>query len=370
MKPDFTEIAKHFRFDGQFVEATPYGDGHINDTYAAHFRNPGGTLHRYLLQRINHNVFKNPVELMQNIERVTRHIQLKIAAAGGDPTRETLNLIPTSEGIFLYQSAEGNYWRAFLFIEDAKTYNNPINPKHIYSAARTFGIFQRFLADFPAETLHETIPNFHHTQKRFETFVKAVELDRYNRVSQVKDEIHFAQSRAGDTSVLIDLLARGELPLRITHNDTKLNNVMIDNKTGEGICMIDLDTVMPGLSLYDFGDAVRTGTALAAEDETDLPKVGFSLSTFEQLAHGYLDAARVFLTPTEIDYLAFSARLMTLEQGIRFLTDYLSGDVYFKTHREHHNLDRCRTQFRLVGAMETHYDEMRAIIKKYGTGYS
>lgn len=370
MRPDFTEITKKFRFDGQFVEASSYGDGHINDTYAASFRNPDGVLHRYLLQRINHNVFRNPIELMQNIEQVTRHIRHKIIVAGGDPARETLNLIPTGEGGFLYQAPAGDYWRAFLFIENAQTYNNPINSKHIYSAARIFGLFQKLLADFPAETLHETIPNFHHTQKRFENFVRAVEQDSHNRAIRVKNEILFAQSRAGDTPVFVDLLARGELPLRITHNDTKLNNVMIDNKTGEGICMIDLDTVMPGLSLYDFGDAVRTGTALAAEDETDLSKVGFSLSTFEQLARGYLDAARDFLTPTEMDYLAFSAILMTFENGLRFLTDYLSGDIYYKIRRECQNLDRCRTQFKLVADMESHYDEMKAIIKKYSTCHS
>jgi hypothetical protein len=368
MKTDIKEIANHFHFDGQFVGISSYGDGHINDTYAASFRNPEGSLHRYLLQRINHNVFKNPMALMQNIERVTQHLQRKIVAAGGDPTRETLTLIPTTEGGFLYQTTEGEYWRAFLFIENAQTFNNPINSKHIYSAARTLGTFQKNLADFPAETLHETIPDFHHTQKRFETFIQAVELDSHNRASLVKDEIHFVQSRAGDTSILTNLLVRGELPLRITHNDTKLNNVLIDDKSGEGICMIDLDTVMPGLSLYDFGEFVRTGAALAAEDETELSKVGFSLEIFEQLARGYLDAAHDFLTPTEIDYLPFAAKLMTFEDGIRFLTDYLSGDVYYKIHRQQHNLDRCRTQFRMVLALGTHYDEMKAIIKKYSHG--
>jgi Ser/Thr protein kinase RdoA (MazF antagonist) len=368
MKPDFTKIANHFRFDGQFAGVSSYGDGHINDTYAARFRNPGGSLHRYLLQRINTNVFKNPIELMQNIERVTEHLQRKIVAAGGDPTRETLTLIPTTEGGFLYQTVEGDYWRAFLFIEDARTFNNPVNSKHIYSAARTLGIFQKNLADFPAEALHETVPNFHHTQKRFETFIKAVELDSHNRASQVKDEIHFVQSRSDETSILTDLLARGELPLRITHNDTKLNNVLIDDKSGEGICLIDLDTVMPGLSLYDFGEAVRAGAALAAEDETELSKAGFSLEIFEQLARGYLEAAQDFLTPAEIEYLPFAAQLMTFEDGMRFLTDYLSGDVYFKIQREHHNLDRCRTQFRMVLALETRYDEMKTIIRKYSHG--
>ncbi len=363
MKTDFAAMVKHFQFEGNFLEASPCGFGHINDTYAARFRKPDGIAHRYILQRINHNVFKNPEELMQNVEAVTTHLRRKIIVAGGDPERETLNLIPTVEGKTFYETHDGNYWRAYIFIEGAQTYQVVENLDHVCNAAKAFGKFQRLLSDFPAAQLHETIPNFHHTRKRFETFVEAVERDVRNRAQSVRAEIEFVGQRAEDTSVLVDLLERGELPERVTHNDTKFNNVMIDDKTGEGVCVVDLDTVMPGLSLYDFGDSVRTGAALAAEDERDLSKVGIGLETFESLVHGYLGAAQDFLTSTEVEYLSFSAKLMTFECGIRFLTDYLNGDVYFRIHREDHNLDRCRTQFKMVQDMEEKLDQMLRIVE-------
>jgi serine/threonine protein kinase len=362
---NFAELVQHFQFEGRFIEAVPHGNGHIHETYAIWFELANGKKHRYILQRMNHEVFKDPVAVMENIERITQHLRRKINAMGGDPQRETLNLIPATEGGYLYQAPDGNYWRTYVFIENAQTYDIIDNLQRVYDAARTLGNFQKLLADFPVGTLHETIPNFHHTPKRFEAFVRAVEQDSHSRARQVRDEIDFVQSRASDTKILIDLLEQGKLPLRITHNDTKLNNVMIDNQTGRGLCLIDLDTVMPGLSLYDFGDAIRTGAALAAEDEIDLSRVELSLAIFEQIAHGYLDSTRDFLIPAEMDHLAFSAKLITLEQCIRFLTDYLNGDIYYKIHRPQHNLDRCRTQLQLVSEMEKHGDEMNRMIEKY-----
>lgn len=302
---------------------------------------------------------------MENIEAVTTHLRRKIIAVGGDPERETLNLIPTVEGRSFYRTRDGNYWRAYIFIEGAQTYEVVESLDHVYNAAKAFGNFQKLLSDFPAGQLHETIPNFHHTGKRFEAFVEAVERDVKNRAQSVREEIEFVERRAEDTSVLVDLFGQGKLPERVTHNDTKFNNVLIDNETGEGICVIDLDTVMSGLSLYDFGDSVRTGAALAAEDEQELSKAGIGLETFDRLTRGYLDAARDFLTPTELDYLVFSAKLMTFECGIRFLTDHLDGDVYFKIHRENHNLDRCRTQFKMVRDMEDKFNQMVRIVEKY-----
>lgn len=365
MRPDFAEIVKHFRFEGDCLEVNLWKFGHINHTYVARFRKGGGAVHRYILQRINHNVFKHPEELMQNIERVTTHLRKKIIAAGGNPERETLNLIPTVDGKTFYRTHEGDYWRAYIFIKGAQTYQMVESLDHVYSAARAFGKFQQSLSDFPAEQLYETIPDFHHTRKRYEAFVEAVERDVRNRAQFVKAEIEFVETRAEDTSVLVDLLEQGELPERVTHNDTKFNNVMIDDETGEGVCVIDLDTVMPGLSLYDFGDSVRSGANPAAEDERDLSKVCIDLELFDRFAHGYLDAARDFLTLTEVDYLAFSARLITFEQGMRFLTDHLNGDVYYRIHRENHNLDRCRTQFKMVRDMEEKFDQMVRIVEKY-----
>ena len=365
MKPDFTEMVKHFRFEGDFLEANLWKFGHINDTYVARFRKGDGAVRRYILQRINHHIFKSPEKLMHNIEKVTTHLRKKIIAAGGNPERETLNLIPTVGEETFYRTPDGNYWRAYVFIEGAHTYEVVENLDHVHNASKAFGQFQRLVSDFPAEQLYETIPDFHHTRKRFEAFVEAVERDVKNRAQSVKAEIEFVEKRAKDTSVLIDLLERSELPQRVTHNDTKFNNVMIDDETGEGVCVIDLDTVMPGLSLYDFGDSIRSGANPAAEDEQDLSKVCIDLEIFDRFVCGYLDVARDFLMPTEVDYLPFSAKLMTFECGMRFLADHLNGDVYFRIHRENHNLDRCRTQFRMIEDMEAKFDQMMRIVGKY-----
>jgi Ser/Thr protein kinase RdoA (MazF antagonist) len=365
MTPDWTTLVSHFCFEGNFVRAEPIPSGHINDSYAAWFRKPDGTLHRYLLQRINHHVFRSPEKLMANIAGITGHLRQKIVDSGGDPLRETITLIPSAHGNSFYQTLDGDYWRAAHFIEGAQTYDVVANLAHVYSAAKAFGNFQRLVSDFPVDQLHETIPDFHHTPKRFDAFVAAVERDACNRAVSVSAEIEFVERRAGETSTLVDLLEQGHLPRRVTHNDTKFNNVLIDDLTGEGICVIDLDTVMPGLSLYDFGDAVRSGANPAAEDERDLSKVTIDLGIFERFTAGYLDAARGFLTPLEIDHLPFSARLMTFECGMRFLTDHLNGDLYFRIHRPNHNLDRCRTQFKIVQDMEARFDQMVSIVESH-----
>lgn len=361
----FDDLVPHFCFEGKLIQVEPCGLGHINDTYAAHFCRQNGEVHRYLMQRINRHVFQDINGLMQNISAVTKHLRKKIATAGGDPDRETLTLVPTIEAKTFHQRPGGDCWRAYTFIEGARTYEAVESLEHIDNVARAFGNFQKLLADFPAAQLHHTIPDFHHTRKRFDALVKAVDWDVANRAHLVQPEIEFAERRAAETSVLVELLDQGRLPQRVTHNDTKINNVMIDDDTGEGVCVIDLDTVMPGSILYDFGDSVRTGAALGAEDERDLRRVGIRLDAFDKLAHGYLSTTRSWLEPIEMDQLAFSAKLMTLECGMRFLTDHLNGDVYFKIHRMNHNLDRCRTQFKMVRDMEESMPQMVRIVNRY-----
>ena len=362
--PDLEGICAAFAVEGRWLSTCPIPSGHINDTYCSKFEDRGRTV-QYVNQRINHLVFREPEKLMENIERVTRFARERILAAGGDPDRETRTIVPTREGRSYHRTPEGGYWRMFRFIGGARTYDRVEDLRHVYSAAKAFGNFQKMLAELPGGRLHETIPNFHQTRKRYEAFVDAVEHDPVNRAAGVRPEIDFVVAREKDAEVVVDGLASGRIPERVTHNDTKLNNVMIDNLSGEGICVIDLDTVMPGSVLYDFGDSVRLGAATAVEDERDLDQVGFDLGMFDRLAAGYLDAARDFLVPAETERLAFSAKLLTLECGIRFLTDHLKGDVYFKIHRAGHNLDRARTQFKMVAEMERRMDEMDAVVRKY-----
>lgn len=357
------KIAELFQFQGTPKEIEVCSIGHINDTYILTYELPDGKSKRYILQRINANVFKNPHDVMENIAAVTAHLRKKILAAGGDPERETLNLVLTRDGQ-LYFSAEDEFWRAYHYIEGARTYETVQNPKHFYHAGRAFGRFQLLLRDFPAEELHETIPDFHNTVKRLNDFRQAVAADPLGRLAEVRDEVDFVLQRADDTKIVVDAIARGEIPLRVTHNDTKFNNIMIDDQTGEGICVLDLDTVMPGSALYDFGDAVRFGASTAAEDEQDLSKVELDLELFAEFTKGFLSNGSDFLEPAELEHLAFSAKLMTLECGMRFLEDHLKGDVYFRIHRPNHNLDRARTQFKLVADMEAKFDEMRRIVNE------
>ena len=360
-----SEVVKNIAFEGEFVEAMPYGCGHINDTYTACFKKESGEFHRYILQRINNKVFKEPEKLMENIQGVTEFLQKKIINNGGDPLRETLTIILTVEGESYYKSSQGDYWRGYIFIEDAETYQIVESTTDFYNAGKAFGTFQMLLNDYPAHKLHETIPNFHHTAKRYSAFEAALKNDVMNRAKDIEEEIKFVKNRVSDTSVIVDMLKEGQLPLRVTHNDTKYNNVMIDNGSRKGLCVIDLDTVMPGSSLYDFGDSIRFGTNTAAEDEKDLSKVWMDIELFESFTKGFMESAGESLTKKEIELLPLSAKIMTLECGIRFLTDYLNGDTYFKIHREGHNLDRARTQFKLVADMEEKYERMKEVVMKY-----
>lgn len=359
------EIVSRFAIEGNRKETIPYGNGHINDTFLLVVETPEGKEVRYILQRINTGIFKQPEQLMENMSNVTEYLRKIIVKQGGDPDRETLNVVKTKEGKSYYKDKDDKYWRVVLFIPDTVCLEQVESEKDFYNSAVAFGNFQRLLADYPAETLYETIPNFHNTPSRFRDFKKAVEEDKMGRAAQVKEEIDFALAREKDTAVLVDLLKEGKLPLRVTHNDTKLNNILFDKDSGKALCVIDLDTVMPGLSHYDFGDSIRFGASTGAEDEKDLSKIEMDLSLFEAFTKGYIEGCGGSLTEKEIEMLPMGAKLMTYECGIRFLADYLEGDVYYKIHREEHNLDRARTQFKLVADMEKKWDEMAAIVKKY-----
>lgn len=359
-----SEAIEQFDFQGEHVSHERYGSGHINDTFLI-VNQDAGVEKRYILQRMNHEIFKDPVSLMKNVEGVTSFLKEKIIANGGDPNRETLNLVKTKDGGTYYIDSNGNYWRSYLFIGGATCYNLVEKPEDFYQSGKAFGHFQRLLADYPAKELSETIPNFHNTPVRFETFKQAVKEDVCGRAASVQKEIAFVMDRAGDMGAAQTMLEDGRLPLRVTHNDTKLNNIMIDDVTGEALCIIDLDTIMPGLSIFDFGDSIRFGANTAEEDETDLSKVSLSIPLFDIYTKGFLEGCNGSLTDAEVAMLPMGAKLMTLECGIRFLTDYLQGDTYFKIHREHHNLDRTRTQFGLVADMEKKWGEMEAIVKKY-----
>jgi len=363
-RPELRHVVSNFKIQGDISEIVPYGAGHINDTYKSTVQTDSGIKH-YIHQRINQKVFPHPERLMNNIERVTEHMQQRIAAAGGNPDRNTLNLIPSGDGRSFFRDPENNYWRTYVFIRGARTYEVVHHPDQVFQAGRAFGRFQMMIADLPGERLHDTIPNFHNTPHRYAQLQKIVMEDPLNRAVSVRKEIGFAEAHEQEISVLVDLIDSGAVSDRIAHNDTKLNNVMFDTTTGKGICVVDLDTVMPGLPLYDFGDSVRFSTNPAAEDEKDLSRVFMDLTMFDHFSRGYLEETREFLTPAEIEHLSFSARLMALEGGMRFLTDHIAGDVYFKIHRENHNLDRCRTQFALVADMEKKFDKMTAIVGKY-----
>ena len=355
LKHDVRSIARKFKLHGEFLSAEPYGSGHINDTYCVVFDQAGSRV-RYIFQRINHLVFKTPVALMENISRVTRHLAGKYAGAG-DASRRALTLIPAHDGHPFSQDAAGNCWRVYLFIEQARTYDAVESPAQAFEAAQAFGRFQSLLADLPAPRLHDTIPDFHHTPKRFLALEQALADDAVNRAALAKPEIEFALRHRA----LAGALLAANLPERVTHNDTKFNNVMLDDATGAGVCVIDLDTVMPGLALYDFGDMVRTTTSPAKEDERDLAKVTMQFPMFEALVRGYLAAAD-FITPPEKQHLAIAGEVITFEIGLRFLTDFLAGDTYFKVHRDRHNLDRCRTQFKLVESIGQQATQMNELI--------
>lgn len=357
------QVINTFEFKGKAVDCQAFGNGHINNTYIVTTEISAGERQQYVLQKVNHNVFKDIDRLMQNVFSVTSFLRQKIKEVGGDPERETLHFIKTKDGHQYYTAPDGDYFRAYVFVKDSTSYDAVENAALFQKSGEAFGRFQHLLADFPAETLFETIPNFHNTLWRYENeFLPAVDADIAGRAAAVQAEIQFVKDRKADTHRLSDLAAAGVLPLRVTHNDTKLNNVLFDAAAGEAICVIDLDTVMPGLAHYDFGDSIRFGANTAAEDEADLAKVALDLDYFGAYAKGFLSQAGDSLTQAEIDQLAFSAKLMTFECGMRFLTDYLNGDTYFKTAYPEHNLVRARNQFALVADMERKMDQMESMI--------
>lgn len=347
--------AKQFNAD-EITYIEPYGSGHINSTWLAIHKASDGKEVKNLMQKISTVAFKNPSQLMENIVGVTEFLRDKVEEDG------TLTVIPTLDGKSFYVDEWDNYWRVYKFIDNATAYQQIENDNDFYTCGLAFGEFQQMLAEYPAEKLHETIVNFHNTPSRFADFKKALAEDKMGRAKDVQPEIDFVLAHECKADAITSKLESGEIPYRVTHNDTKLNNILIDDATGKAKCVIDLDTVMPGAAAYDFGDSIRFGASTGAEDETDLSKISVDVHLFEVFAKGYLSTANKFLTPAEKDSLVTGAYLMTLECGVRFLTDYLNGDVYFKIHRENHNLDRCRTQFKLVSDMETKEAELRAIV--------
>ncbi|MBR4872360.1 MAG: aminoglycoside phosphotransferase family protein [Clostridia bacterium] len=349
-------LAAYFKEAPSYCE--PYGNGHINDTFLV------VADRRYILQRMNTTVFPRPVQLMENILGVTGHIRKKAEEAGIDADRATLNVIPTLAGFPYFAEENGNYWRMYDFVERTVTYETVESVEDFRRCAEAFGIFQQQLADYPAEKLSESIVNFHNTPWRYENLMKAVEKDVCGRLAEVEAEVGFARAREEFAKTLEKARAEGTLPLRVTHNDTKLNNILFDAESGAPACVIDLDTVMPGYSVNDFGDSIRFGANTAVEDETDLSRVSLDLELFEAYAEGFLRGCGGKLTAKEIELLPVGAMMMTFECGMRFLTDYLEGDVYFRTHRPGHNLDRCRNQFALVADMERKLPEMQAIVNK------
>lgn len=361
---DIKFILPHFCFAGKYADGTELTSGNINNTYMLTFVD-NGEKHFYTLQHINKYVFKNPYDVISNIEKVTSHIANAYEALGEDPARHVLNLVPLREGGYLYKDAEGNFWRAYNYITGATAYDAPQKDAHIYETGRAFGEFQKLLYNFPADVLHDTIPDFHNTTRRFYTFVASVAADRAGRVRYLEDEIEFMFDHRKLMNRIVSKLENGALPLRVTHNDTKINNILIDDNTDKAICVIDLDTVMPGSALYDYGDAIRFCASTAAEDEPDTSKISIDMHAFRLFTEGFLSETNGFLAPDEIRSLPLGVLVITCELAMRFLTDYIDGDVYFKVHSPDHNLIRARAQMALLSDMEKKYDEMCRIIEEF-----
>jgi len=361
-EPQLKIISKQFQIYGEILHAELCKIGHINETYTATYTQ-GGIQVRYIHQKINQSVFRDPVSVMNNVMKVTCHLRQQLEMEGAkDVTRKALTVVPTREGKSFYRDEQGDYWRSFVFVEGVRTFEAVDSPEQAFQAGNAIGNFQRLLAALPHSELVETIPYFHEARRRFDTLQKAIDEDRMNRAKTAALEIQLVQKYEPLVDVLLQAHAAGEIPLRITHNDTKFNNVMLDVMSGEQMCVVDLDTVMPGLVLYDFGDMVRTTTSPTLEDELDLDKVEVQMPLFEALARGYIEATHGFLTPAERSYVTFSGKLMCLIIGMRFLTDYLMGDVYFRVHRHDHNLVRSRTQFKLIQSIESREDTMQNFV--------
>lgn len=359
------EVLQAFDFGAPVVGAMRYGFGHINDTFCVHTQPPDFPCRPFILQRMSAAAFKHPDELMRNIIGITDYLGEKVKEAGGDRAREAMEVVRPKNGEDYYTDSKGGAWRVYPFVEGIYCYQTAETPELFAAAGRAFGRFQNMLRDYPADTLFETIPHFHDTEDRLAKLKAAIEADPLGRVKDCGPEIAFVMDREGDCSVALQAMREGKLPQRVTHNDTKLNNVLIDLQTGKGICIIDLDTVMAGLTINDFGDAIRYGANHSAEDERDLSKVNLDLDLYDVYTQAFLEGTQGALTDTEIEYLPWGAKLMTLENGIRFLTDHIVGDEYFHISREGQNLDRARTQFKLVDDMEKNWDEMNEIVRKY-----
>lgn len=358
------DVISQFCFEGEVIDVIPYGNGHINDTYLLRYKD-NKEIVKVIIQKMNTDIFKKPIEVMDNIINVTSFLRKQIINNNGDPNRETMTVYLTKDNKPYSVDSNDQYWRAFRFIEGATSYDQVKCDEDFYESAYSFGRFQYLLNDYPAHTLYETICDFHNTKDRYQKFLKAVEDDVCGRVKDVQKEIEFVLSHEDVVNVLGDMLDNGKIPLRVTHNDTKLNNIMIDDMTHKGICVIDLDTVMPGLSVNDFGDLIRFGASTGSEDEKDLSKIECNLHLYEICTKGYIEGCNGSLTLNEIKALPIGAKVMTFECGMRFLTDYLQGDTYFKTHYPDQNLDRCRTQFKLVSDYEKKWDKMNDIVMKY-----
>lgn len=355
MDENIKEIISNFPFEGEFKKITPISEGLINTTYKIEF-----SCNSYIMQKINTNVFKNPDELMSNISSVTEYLSEKMSLNGENPERQTLKFLKTNDGQLYFTDSNGECWRSYVYIDNCYTLSEKCSDEEIYEAAKCFGKFQHYLKDFNGKTLYETIKDFHYTPQRYVNFVNAIEKDTVGRVKEVKEEIDFLLSHKDETSIVTDLLKNGEIPLRVTHNDTKINNVLFDSESKKAICVIDLDTIMPGSALYDFGDGIRTSASTAAEDDPN-SHMGIDEKTYEAYVSGFLDGTAGSLTKKEIELLPFAVKLLTIEVAMRFLTDYLEGDTYFKISNPKHNLQRTRAQIQLIKDIELKMNELQAI---------
>ncbi|TRX66033.1 phosphotransferase enzyme family protein [Carboxylicivirga sp. M1479] len=363
MAINIENVVGQFKIEGTFSEANIFGDGLINTTYKV--KTAEDNQANYLLQIINHHIFKNVPELTKNIQRVTDHLREKLnAIPGSDLERQVLTPIDTLDGSGFVLDQDGNYWRMFLFIENARSYNQLSNANQAYVGGKAFGQFQSRLADLPGEPLYPVLPDFHNTEMRILNFIERVKQNPVGRLESVQEEVDFLMERSEEFKKVVQMGREGIIPERIVHQDTKFNNVLLDEKD-DILCVIDLDTVMPGFVCYDIGDAIRNGANTGLEDDRDLDNVSMNIELFEGFIKGFLEETKEVLTPAEINTLAFGAKLLTYEQAVRFLDDYIDGDNYYKVNAPDHNLVRTRAQIKLLKSMEEQFDQMEAIVKKY-----